>query len=338
LKTALIVGVTGQDGSYLAEWLLSLGYEVHGLVRRASSLNTSRIDHLYEEDQTRGKRFFLHYGDLTDSSRLFSLLSQIKPDEIYNLGAQSHVRVSFDEPLNTGNVIALGNTRLLEAVRLVSPASKYLHASTSEMFGDTPSPQNEFSSFSPQSPYAAAKLYAYWMTRNYRDAHSIFAVNAIMFNHESPRRGQTFVTKKITAAASRISLGSSEKLFLGNLDAKRDFGYAPEYVRAMWLMLQREETQDYVLATGRSITVRDFLSKAFSHVGLDWRDYTEIDEKYFRPTEVSDLQGDASIARESLGWEARVLIDELVEIMVEHDLRLMKGPRTRIVDVPRFGD
>ena len=336
MKKALIIGITGQDGSYLAELLLGKGYEVHGLIRRASTFNTSRIDHLYQDPHQQGTRLFLHYGDLSDGSRLTSLIATVKPDEIYNLGAQSHVRVSFDEPEYTGNITGLGNARLLEAVRFASPESKFLQASSSEMFGSTPPPQNELSAFAPQSPYAAAKLYAYWMTKNYRDAHNMFAVNAIMFNHESPRRGETFVTRKITRAAARIHAGLQDKLFLGNLDAKRDFGYAPEYVEGLWQMMQQDMPQDLVLATGESVSIREFLGYVFEEIGLDWADYVEFDPKYRRPTEVDSLRGDASRAKQVLGWEAKTQSKELAKIMLEADIELLRHEGTNWIDKPTF--
>jgi len=336
LKKALIIGITGQDGSYLAELLLAKGYEVHGLIRRASTFNTSRIDHLYQDPHQPGASLFLHYGDLSDGSRLVSLIATLKPDEIYNLGAQSHVRVSFDEPEYTGNITGLGNARLLEAVRFASPGSKFLQASSSEMFGSTPPPQNEESPFSPQSPYAAAKLYAYWMTRNYRDAHNMFAVNAIMFNHESPRRGETFVTRKITRAAARIKAGQQQKLYLGNLEAKRDFGYAPEYVEGLWLMLQRDNPDDFVFATGHQVSISDFLGYVFSDLGLDWRDHVEFDRKYLRPTEVESLKGDASKAKQLMGWEAKTKARALAEVMIEADMAALAHEGKSWIDKPRF--
>lgn len=336
MKKALIFGITGQDGSYLAEYLLSLGYEVHGAVRRASSFNTSRIDHLYQDPHSAEVRLFLHFADLSDTSRLFSLLSAVRPDEVYNLAAQSHVKVSFDEPELTGDVTALGCLRLLDAIRLVSPESKFLQASSSEMFGSTPPPQSELSQFSPQSPYAVAKLYSYWTTRNYRDSYGLHASNAIMFNHESPRRGETFVTRKITRAAARISAGTGEKLYLGNLDSRRDFGYAPEYVRGLWLMLQQDRPEDYVFATGVSVSILDFLDTVFSMAGLEWQDHVVIDPRYYRPSEVNHLQGDASKALEFLNWKPKVKVDRLAEIMLNHDLRVEKALSARVVDNPVF--
>ena len=324
MKKALITGITGQDGSYLAEFLLKKGYEVHGLVRRASSFNTGRIDHLFQDPHSSEMRLVLHYADLSDSSRLVTLLSKIQPHEIYNLGAQSHVRVSFDEPEFTGDVTGLGSTRLLESVRLVSPDSRFYQASSSEMFGATPPPQTEETPFYPRSPYGAAKLYSYWMTRNYREAYGMFACNGILFNHESPRRGETFVTKKITKAAARISEGKQEKLYLGNLDSVRDWGYAPEFAEAMWLMLQKDQPEDFVIATGQQYSVEQFAQMSFEAVGLDWRNFVEFDDRYLRPTEVDALIGDASKAHRLLGWKPSVLTPELVDIMVTHDLKKIK--------------
>jgi GDPmannose 4,6-dehydratase len=320
-KKALITGITGQDGSYLAELLLAKGYEVHGLIRRASTFNTSRINHLYVDPHEPGARFFMHYGDLSDSGELSHLIYNLKPGEIYHLGAQSHVRVSFDMPEFTGDISGLGTTRLLEAIRRSGIQTKFYQASSSELFGDSPPPQNEASPMQPRSPYAAAKLYAYWMVRNYREAYGLFAVNGILFNHESPRRGETFVTRKITRAVARIKLGLQKKLYLGNLEAKRDWGYAPDYVEAMWLMLQQDQPEDLVIATGESHSVQDFLEEAFSYLDLSWRDYVEIDPRYFRPTEVAFLLGDASKARQRLSWQPRVTFKELVRIMVDADLQ-----------------
>ena len=320
MKKALITGITGQDGSYLSEFLLTKGYEVHGLIRRASTFNTKRIDHLFTDPHVKGRKLFLHYGDLSDSSRLTTLLAGIKPHEIYNLAAQSHVRVSFDEPENTGNVTGLGSTRLLEAIRTVSPQSRYYQASSSEMFGATPPPQNERTAFYPRSPYGAAKVYAYWMTKNYREAYGIHATNGILFNHESVRRGETFVTRKITRAAARIKLGLQEKLFLGNLDAVRDWGYAPEFVEAMWLMLQLDEPSDFVIATGSGITVKDFLDASFSSLDLDWKNFVEQDEAYFRPTEVDALVGDSSKAQAMTDWVPEISGIALAKNMTLADL------------------
>lgn len=319
-KIAIITGITGQDGSYLAELLLHKGYEVHGLIRRASTFNTHRIDHLYRTSQDATSRLKLHYSDLTDSSRLTTLIAEIKPDEIYNLAAQSHVRVSFDEPEYTGNVTGLGSTRLLEAVRLIKPDTKIYQASSSEMFGATPPPQSEETLFYPRSPYGAAKVYSYWMTRNYREAYEMFACNGILFNHESPRRGETFVTRKITRGVARIAAGLDSKLFLGNLDAVRDWGYAPEYVIGMWKMLQADEPADYVLATGTSTTVGEFVSTAFEIVGLDWEKFVEFDERYLRPTEVDALIGDSNKAKSTFNWRFHTAPADLARIMVDFDV------------------
>jgi GDPmannose 4,6-dehydratase len=319
-RTALITGITGQDGSYLAELLLEKGYVVHGLIRRASTFNTSRIDHLYKDPHDPEARLFLHYGDLTDGSRLVTLLESINPDEVYNLAAQSHVRVSFDEPEFTGITTGLGSTRLLEAVRVVGLQCRFYQASSSEMFGATPPPQNEETPFYPRSPYGAAKVYAYWMTRNYREAYGLFATNGILFNHESPRRGETFVTRKIAIAAARIAEGRQSELYLGNLDAVRDWGYAKEYVEGMWRMLQHDVADDYVLATGAGYTVRDFVQFSFEAVGLDWEKYVRFDERYLRPTEVDALIGDASKAERALGWRAQTLTPELARIMTLAEL------------------
>ncbi|MET9272930.1 GDP-mannose 4,6-dehydratase [Kribbella sp. NPDC003557] len=320
MKKAFITGITGQDGSYLAELLLAKGYEVHGLIRRASTFNTKRIDHLYEDPHAQDKRLFLHYGDLTDGSRLVTLLASIQPAEVYHLAAQSHVRVSFDEPEYTGDTTGMGTTRLLEAIRMIGLDCRFYQASSSEMFGATPPPQNEDTPFYPRSPYGAAKLYSYWMTRNYREAYDMFAVNGILFNHESPRRGETFVTRKITRAVARIKLGLEQRLYLGNLEASRDWGYAPEYVEGMWRMLQHDTPADYVIATGTSYSVRDFVALSFAHVGLDWEKYVDHDQRYERPTEVDSLIGDASKATTELGWKAQVHVPELVRIMVDADL------------------
>jgi len=322
MKKALITGVTGQDGSYLAELLLEKGYEVHGLIRRASTFNTGRIDHLYTDPHVQGVRFFLHYGDLTDGSRLVTLLDKIRPDEVYHLAAQSHVRVSFDEPEFTGDTTGIGTTRILEAIRMIGLECRFYQASSSEMFGATPPPQNELTPFWPRSPYGAAKVYGYWMARNYREAYGMYAVNGILFNHESPRRGETFVTRKITRAVSRIKAGLDEDLYLGNLDAVRDWGYAKEYVEAMWLMLQAEEPTDYVVATGTAYTVKAFVQIAFDHVRLDWEKYVKFDERYLRPSEVDALIGDASKAAEILGWKPKTLTPELAKLMVDADYEL----------------
>ncbi len=349
MKRALITGITGQDGSYLAEFLLSKGYEVHGIIRRASSFNTGRINHIYEDPQHHGKRLFLHYGDLTDSSQIDNLIYNIAPDEVYNLAAQSHVRVSFDMPEYTGESTGLGTTRILEAIRRSGGKARFYQASSSEMFGAAPAPQSETTPFQPRSPYAAAKLYAYWMTVNYRDGYDIFACNGILFNHESPRRGETFVTRKITRAVASILGGKQERLYLGNLDAKRDWGFAPEYVECQWLMLQQDRPGDYVVGTGQSHTVREFLEAAFEAVGieLEWKGegaeekgyvksvelpegckailkagdlLIEIDKRYYRPTEVNELQADMTKVAKVLGWSAKVTFKELVVIMLDSDL------------------
>jgi GDPmannose 4,6-dehydratase len=320
-KVALITGITGQDGSYLAELLLSKGYEVHGIIRRASSFNTGRIDHIYEDPHTPNPKLSLHYGDLTDGVCLTNLVRDIQPTEIYNLAAQSHVMVSFTMPQYTAQVDAVGTVALLEAIRASKLNIKFYQASTSELYGSTPPPQNEESKFRPRSPYAAAKLMAYWSTVNYREAFGIHATNGILFNHESPRRGETFVTRKITRAVAAIKAGKQKKLFLGNLDAVRDWGYAKEYVESMWLMLQKPESSDYVVATGVGATVRDFAEVAFKHAGLNWQDHIEIDKKYQRPTEVDALIGDPSKAKKELGWVAQTKWDGLAKLMVEADLK-----------------
>ncbi len=332
MKKAIITGITGQDGSYLAELLLSKGYEVHGLIRRASTFNTQRIDHLFQDPHDSSARLKLHYADLTDGSRLTLLLDQIQPDEVYHLAAQSHVRVSFDEPEFTGDTTGLGTTRLLEAIRLTAPNCRFYQASSSEMFGASPPPQNEQTVFYPRSPYGAAKVYAYWMTRNYREAHGIFASNGILFNHESPRRGPTFVTRKISRAVARISAGLQDKLYLGNLDAVRDWGYAPEYVEAMWLMLQHDEPLDLVIATGQSNTVKDFVKLAFSEVGLEWQKYVELDPRYLRPTEVDSLIGDAALAHAELNWRHKFSVQDLAKLMVQHDLKVVSKENSVVVD------
>jgi GDPmannose 4,6-dehydratase len=334
MKRALITGITGQDGSYLAELLLSKGYEVHGLIRRSSSFNTARIDHLYVDPHEPGARLFLHYGDLSDGARLVTLLSRIEPDEVYNLAAQSHVRVSFDEPEHTGDTTGVGSIRLLEALRIGKVQCRYYQASSSEMFGASPPPQNEDTLFYPRSPYGAAKAYAYWVTRNYREAYDIFAVNGILFNHESPRRGETFVTRKITRSAARIKAGIDQHLYLGNLDAVRDWGYAPEYVEGMWRMLQADEPTDYVLATGDAYTVRDFLVAAFEHAGLDWERHVRFDERYLRPTEVDALIGDAGRAQDILCWTPSVRTPELAQIMVDADIAALECAGKPWVDTP----
>ncbi|MFE5366155.1 GDP-mannose 4,6-dehydratase [Streptomyces mirabilis] len=336
-KTALITGITGQDGSYLSELLLDKGYTVHGVVRRASTFNTCRIDHLYRDPHDPDTRLFLHYGDLTDGSRMACLLDQVQPDEVYNLAAQSHVRVSFDEPEFTGETTALGTTRLLEAIRMTGLPCRYYQASSSEMFGATPPPQHESTPFHPRSPYGVAKLYAYWITRNYREAYGLYAVNGILFNHESPRRGPTFVTRKVATAATRIKAGLQDVLYLGNLDARRDWGYAAEYVEAMWLMLQQEDPDDYVVATGTSYSVRDFVEHSFAHLDLDWRDHVRFDKRYLRPAEVDDLVGDASKAEQVLGWRPRVRAPELARLMVDAELNALSrntGPTVPAVPSP----
>ncbi len=320
-KVAFITGITGQDGSYLAELLLEKGYEVHGLIRRSSSFNTSRIDHIYQDPHENNTSLHLHYGDLIDGVGLTNLVREIRPDEVYNLGAQSHVQVSFAMPQYTGQVDAVGAVGLLEAIHSSGIQTKFYQASTSELFGSTPPPQNEESVFRPRSPYAAAKLMAYWCTVNYREGYGLHATNGILFNHESPRRGETFVTRKITRAVAQIVNGSKEKIFLGNLDAVRDWGYAKEYVESMWLMLQQDQPSDYVVATGIGATVRDFAAAAFSHVGLNWEDHVVLDQKYLRPTEVDSLIGDPTKAHEVLGWKAKTHWKELAELMVESDLK-----------------
>lgn len=326
MTKALITGITGQDGSYLAEFLLDKGYEVHGIIRRASSFNTARIDHLYKDPHLNGVRLFLHYGDIADSTNLIKLLYRIQPDEVYHLASQSHVRVSFDIPEYTGDVTALSTVRILEAIRETGVRSKFYQASSSEMFGKAQeSPQSETTAFYPRSPYAAAKVYAHWMTVNYRESYGLFASSGILFNHESPRRGETFVTRKITRAVARIKAGWQKKLYLGNLDAKRDWGYAKEYVAAMWLMLQQDEPDDYVIATGETHSVKEFLEEAFSCVDLDWHDYVELDPQYLRPAEVDRLVGDASKAKRVLGWESKVTFRELVHLMVDADVALVNN-------------
>lgn len=319
-KRALISGITGQDGSYLAEFLLNKGYEVHGIIRRSSSFNTERIDHLYVDPHEQEAKLFLHYGDLSDGSNLTTLLYDLQPDEIYNLAAQSHVRVSFDQPEYTGDITALGTTRLLEAIRKSDIETKYYQASSSEMFGSSPPPQNEETPFKPRSPYAVAKVYSYWMTVNYREAYGVFSCNGILFNHESPRRGRTFVTRKITSALAKIRCGLLDKLYLGNLEAKRDWGYAKDYVEAMWLMLQQDKPDDYVIATGETHSVKEFLEEAFDYAGLDWKKYVEIDPRYFRPTEVDVLIGDPGKVWKKLGWKPEVTFKELVRLMVDADI------------------
>jgi GDPmannose 4,6-dehydratase len=332
MKKAFLTGITGQDGSYLAELLLSKGYEVHGLIRRSSTFNTDRIDHIYRDVHEKGTKLFLHYGDLSDATNLNYLLRKIVPDEIYHLGAQSHVRVSFDMPEYTGDVTGLGTLRLLDAIRDAGVSSKFYQASSSEMYGLVQAvPQNETTPFYPRSPYACAKVYGYWITVNYREAYGIHASNGILFNHESPRRGETFVTRKVTRALAKIVAGKQKDLYMGNLDAKRDWGFAKDYVEAMWLMMQQEKGDDYVVATGETYSVRDFLQEAFSLVGKDYQEFVKIDQRYFRPTEVDLLIGDASKAKRQLNWKPKVGFKELVKIMVTADLQA-EG-----LDVTKFG-
>ncbi len=332
MARALITGITGQDGSYLAEFLLAKGYEVHGVIRRASTFNTDRIDHLYRDPHEPDVRLHLHYGDLTDSSGLRVLLERVEPNEVYNLGAQSHVRVSFDQPEYTADTVALGTLRLLEAVRDYQQRTgrqvRHYQAGSSEMFGSAPPPQNEQTPFHPRSPYGVAKVFAHWQTVNYREAYGLFATNGVLFNHESPRRGETFVSRKITRAATRIALGLQTKLFLGNLDARRDWGFAPDYVEAMWMMLQQPAPDDFVIATGVSRSVREFLDAVFGWVNLDWQLHVVVDPRYLRPAEVDHLLGDASKARRLLAWQPKTSFDEMVRIMVEHDARLAEAERT----------
>jgi GDPmannose 4,6-dehydratase len=326
VKKALITGITGQDGSYLAELLLAKGYEVHGIIRRASTFNTGRIDHLYQDPHINDVQLFLHYGDTADSTSLIKLLYRIQPDEIYHLAAQSHVRVSFDIPEYTGDVTGLGTLRILEAIRETGVKAKFYQASSSEMYGKVQEvPQRETTPFYPRSPYGAAKVYAYWVTVNYRESYGIFACNGILFNHESPRRGETFVTRKVTCAVAHIKAGLQDKLYLGNLDAKRDWGYAKEYVEAMWSMLQQEASDDYVIATGETHAVQEFVEEAFSYAGLDWRDHVEIDPKYYRPSEVDLLVGDASKAKRVLEWEPKTTFKDLVSLMVDADMAALKA-------------
>ncbi len=328
MKKALITGITGQDGSYLAEFLLDKNYEVHGLIRRSSTFNTDRIDHLYRDIHDPDARLFLHYGDLSVSGQLMDLLAAIRPDEIYHLGAQSHVKVSFDMPEYTGDITGLGTLRILESIRKTGIKTKFYQASSSEMFGAAPPPQNENTLFQPRSPYAAAKVYAYYIVQNYRDAYGLFAANGILFNHESPRRGETFVTRKITRAATQIKLGLRDKLYLGNLEAKRDWGFAGDFIEAMWLMLQQDRPGDYVIATGETHSVREFAEKVFSKLGLDYHEHVAVDPRYFRPTEVDVLLGDASKAKKTLNWQPKVTFDQLVDMMIAHDLELAKKEKT----------
>ncbi len=325
MKKAFITGITGQDGSYLAELLLDKGYEVHGLIRRSSSFNTSRIDHLYQDPHISERKLFLHFGDMTDGVVLTNLIYGIKPDEVYNLAAQSHVKVSFEVPDYTGQVDAIGTIRLLEAIRSSGIKTRFYQASTSELFGSTPPPQSENSVFSPQSPYGAAKLYSYWVVKNYREGYGLHATNGILFNHESPRRGETFVTRKITRAAARIKVGKQDKLFLANLDAVRDWGFAKEYVESMWLMLQQDKSDDFVIATGVGATVRDFCETTFGELDMDWKKYVEVDDRYQRPTEVDALIGDPSKAERVLGWKAKTHWNELAKLMVQADFAEEKG-------------
>ncbi len=330
MKKALITGITGQDGSYLAELLLAKGYEVHGIIRRASTFNTSRINSLYEDPHINGVHLFLHYGDISDSTNLIKLLYRIQPDEVYHLAAQSHVRVSFDIPEYTGDVTGLGTVRILEAIREVGLKTRYYQAGSSEMYGLVQEvPQRETTPFYPRSPYGAAKVYAHWITVNYRESYGMFACNGILFNHESPRRGETFVTRKITRAVAQIKAGLQDKLYLGNLDAKRDWGYAKEYVEAMWLMLQQEQPDDYVIATGETHTVREFLEEAFTHAGMNWENYVEFDARYERPTEVDLLIGDPSKAKAKLGWEPRTTFHDLVRLMVDEEIAALGQAQTR---------
>ncbi len=324
-KVAFITGITGQDGSYLTEFLLQKGYEVHGLIRRSSSFNTGRIDHIYQDPHTPNPNLILHYGDLTDGVNMTNLIHQIQPTEVYNLGAQSHVQVSFTMPQYTAQVDAVGAVALLESIRASGIKCRFYQASTSELYGSTPPPQSEDSVFRPRSPYAAAKLMAYWSTVNYREAYGVHATNGILFNHESPRRGETFVTRKITRAVAKIATGSKEKLYLGNLDAVRDWGYAKEYVESMWLMLQQDKPGDYVVATGVGATVKDFAHAAFEHAGLDYKDHVEVDKRYQRPTEVDALIGDPSKAEKILGWKAKTHWKELAKLMVDADLEKAKS-------------
>jgi GDPmannose 4,6-dehydratase len=328
MKKAFITGITGQDGSYLAELLLDKGYTVHGLIRRASTFNTDRIDHLYRDFHDPQARIYLHYGDLSVSGQLTDLLHDIKPDEVYHLGAQSHVRVSFDMPEYTGDITGLGTLRLLEAIRKTGIKTRFYQASSSEMFGAAPPPQHELTPFQPQSPYAAAKVYAYYIVRNYRDAYNLFACNGILFNHESPRRGETFVTRKVTRAAARIKMGLQDKLFLGNLDAKRDWGFAGDYVEAMWLMLQQERPDDFVIATGETHSVREFVEKVFDKLGLDYQQHVVIDPKYFRPTEVDVLLGNSTKAKKTLGWNPKVGFDQLIDMMIAADMEQSNKEKT----------
>ncbi len=330
MKKAFLTGITGQDGSYLAELLLGKGYEVHGLIRRPSTFNTDRIDHLYRDFHDPNTRLFLHYGDLSVSGQLMDLLHSTAPDEIYHLGAQSHVRVSFDMPEYTGDITGMGTLRILEAIRKTGIKTKFYQASSSEMFGAAAPPQSEKTIFQPRSPYAAAKVYAYYIAQNYRDAYGIFASNGILFNHESPRRGETFVTRKITRAATQIKLGLKEKLYLGNLDSKRDWGFAGDYVEAMWMMLQQEKPDDFVIATGETHSVREFAQKVFAKLGLDYNKYVIVDQRYFRPTEVDVLLGDSAKAKKILGWQPKINFENLIDMMIAADLELAKKEKTLV--------
>lgn len=320
MPKALITGITGQDGSYLAELLLAKGYEIHGLIRKSSTFNTGRIDHIYQDPHEPGARLFMHYGDLSNGEQLTYLIYNVQPDEIYHMGAQSHVKVSFDMPEYTGEVTGIGTTRILDAVRRSGIQTRFYQASSSEMFGDAPPPQNEDTPFRPRSPYAIAKVYAYWMAANYREGYGLFIVNGILFNHESPRRGATFLSRKVTRAVARIKAGLQDKVYLGNLDARRDYGYTPEYVEVMWAMLQQERPDDYVIGTGVAPTIQQFVEEAFSYADMDWQQYVEIDARYFRPTEVDILQADSRKAKRLLGWEPKVTYEELVRIMVDADM------------------
>ncbi|MFA5192409.1 MAG: GDP-mannose 4,6-dehydratase [Verrucomicrobiia bacterium] len=325
MKRALITGITGQDGSYLAEFLLGKGYEVHGIIRRASTFNTERIDHLYQDPHVRGTQLFLHYGDLSDSVNMVKLLHTLQPTEIYHLAAQSHVRVSFDIPEYTADTTGVGTIRILEAIREAGVRPRFYQASSSEMFGKVAEiPQRETTPFHPRSPYGVSKVFAYWATVNYRESYDLFACNGILFNHESPRRGETFVTRKITRAVAYIKAGLQKKLYLGNLDAKRDWGYAKEYIEAMWLMIQQDKPDDYVIATGETHSIREFCEEAFTHAGLDWQQYVEFDKRYLRPAEVDILVGDASKAKRVLGWEPRTKFKELVRLMVDADIKMLE--------------
>jgi len=332
MKIALITGITGQDGSYLTELLLSKGYEVHGLIRRASTFNTSRIDHIYVDPHTSGAQLFLHYGDLTDSEQITNIIYNVKPDEIYHLGAQSHVQVSFEAPEYSSNATSLGTTRILEAIRRSGHNIRFYQASSSEMFGSSKSPQNENTPFKPRSPYACSKVYAYWMVVNYREGYNLFACNGILFNHESPRRGETFVSRKITRAIASIIAKKQKRVYLGNLDSKRDWGFAPEYVEVMWDMIQNDKPEDIVIGTGKNHTVKEFVKEAFEYVGLDWEKYVEIDPRYFRPTEVDELNADSSKSKKIFGWDPKIKFNNLVWIMMDADMRKLG------LDPPGKGD